>query len=83
MTLKEFCQKQGASAIGKPIWPDLPTQFPIEVQIPNALRTEAIYDVAASWAKNAFDTNDFVEIAYRYFFKSAQDAMQFRLAWCL
>jgi hypothetical protein len=83
MNLIEFCRLQGASFVGKGIWPDLPNQYPIEVQIPEASRSDDLYRRVKEWTNNAYHNEDFVEIAYRYFFKTDTDAMQFKLAWCL
>lgn len=83
MTLLEFCRKQGAGAVGKQIWPDLSQQFPNEMQIPRDKRNDATYEAALAWANITYDTDEFVEIAYRYFFKYDEDAMQFKLAWCV
>jgi len=83
MTLTEFCARQGPSKAGKMVLPDLQVQFPIEIQIPPALHSEAVYEAAAAWADNAFGSTCFVEVAYRFFFTTDSNAMQFKLAWCL
>jgi hypothetical protein len=80
MNLNKFCSLQTS---GGHLMTNLLAQFPIEVQIPLPLHNDAVYDSAAAWADATFGSASFVEVAYRYFFNTDSNAMQFKLAWCL
>jgi hypothetical protein len=82
MTVHEFCKRYNVP-VGQMLWPILKANFPIEVKLPDTLagRDHDTYDKASAWSTDTFTDIQYVQSAYRFFFKNETDAMQFKLAW--
>ena len=62
------------------LFPELIARFPIEVSLDSRKGSDDITK-AHEWVSENLDDSDFVEIAFRFFFKTETVALQFKLTW--
>jgi hypothetical protein len=79
MTLTEFVQLNRDSEDYQ-LFPHLIAKYPLEVSFKDQRQLLDV-DELNKWANETFTNDEFVAVAYRFFFRNETCALQFKLVW--